>query len=157
MNLSRKLSIINLASNKDSALKKNSKYDKQKLKTGELPVLVKYPPEVWKTRKFDDVQLRYCSALYNQKTDGQKNASPPFHKKYNHGIAKNYRSITLNSIAAKIYNGLPLNCIEPEIEKILTKNQHGFRRNRSTTSQIPISSVSNYRLLNELAGNLNST
>ena len=28
------------------------------------------------------------------------------------------------------------NCIEPEIEKILRKNQNGFRRNRSTTSQI---------------------
>ena len=37
---------------------------------------------------------------------------------------------------AKIYNTLLLNCIEPEIEKILRKNQNGFRRNQSTTSQI---------------------
>ena len=28
------------------------------------------------------------------------------------------------------------NCIEPKIENILTKNQNGYRRNRSTTSQI---------------------
>ena len=36
---------------------------------------------------------------------------------------------------AKIYNALLHNNIEPKIEKIL-KNQNGFRRNRSTTSQI---------------------
>ena len=50
-------------------------------------------------------------------------------------IAKNYRGITLTSIAAKIYNALQLNHIEPKIEKILKKNQNGFRRKRSTTSQ----------------------
>ena len=37
---------------------------------------------------------------------------------------------------AKIYNALLLNRIEPEIEKILRKNQNCFRRNRSSTSQI---------------------
>ena len=37
---------------------------------------------------------------------------------------------------AKIYNALLLNCIEPEIEKILRKNQNDFQRNQSTTSQI---------------------
>ena len=53
-------------------------------------------------------------------------------------IVKNFRGITLTSIAAKIYNALLLNRIEPEIEKILGKNQNGFRRNRTTTSQISI-------------------
>ena len=51
-------------------------------------------------------------------------------------IAKNYRGITLTSIAAKIYNALLRNRIEPKIDNILRKNQNGFRRNRSTTSQI---------------------
>ena len=37
---------------------------------------------------------------------------------------------------AKIYNALLHNSIEPKIEKILRKNQNGFRRNRSLTSQI---------------------
>ena len=37
---------------------------------------------------------------------------------------------------AKIYNALLCNCIEPKIKKILRKNQNGFWRNRSTTSQI---------------------
>ena len=35
-----------------------------------------------------------------------------------------------------IYNALFRNHIEPEIENILRKNQNGFQRNRSTTSQI---------------------
>ena len=52
------------------------------------------------------------------------------------GIPKNYRCITLTSIATKIYNALVCNGIELNIEKILWKNQIGFRRNRSTTSQI---------------------
>ena len=60
----------------------------------------------------------------------------PFLKKGDLVIAKNYRVITLAFIAAKIYNALLFNRIEPEIEKILWKNQNGFRRNRCTTSQI---------------------
>ena len=60
----------------------------------------------------------------------------PFLKRGDLGIAKNNWGITLISIAAKIYNALLCNCIEPEIEKILRKNQNGFRRNWSMTSQI---------------------
>ena len=60
----------------------------------------------------------------------------PFPKKGDFGLAKNYRGITLTSIAAKIYNTLLRNRIEPKINNILRKNQNGFRRNRSTTSQI---------------------
>ena len=60
----------------------------------------------------------------------------PFPKKDDLGLAQNYRGITITSIAAKIYNALLGNCIEPKIDNILSKNQNGFRRNRSTTSQI---------------------
>ena len=60
----------------------------------------------------------------------------PFPKKGDLGLAKNYRGITLTSIAAKIYNALLRNRIEPKIDNILRKNQNGFRSNRSTTSQI---------------------
>ena len=59
-----------------------------------------------------------------------------FPKKGDLGLAKNYRGITLTFIAAKIYNALLHNCIEPKIDNILRKNQNGFWRNRSTTSQI---------------------
>ena len=59
-----------------------------------------------------------------------------FPKKGDLGLAKNYRGITLTSIAAKIFNAQLRNRIEPKIDNILRKNQNGFRRNRSTTSQI---------------------
>ena len=65
-----------------------------------------------------------------------KTCSLPFPKKGDLGLTKNYRGITLTSIAAKFYNVLLRNCIEPKIDNILRKNQNGFRRNRSTTSQI---------------------
>ena len=58
----------------------------------------------------------------------------PFPKKGDLVLAKNYRTPT--SIAAKIYNAELINRIEPKIDNILKKNQNGFRRNRSTTSQI---------------------
>ena len=62
----------------------------------------------------------------------------PFPEKGDVGLAKNYRGITLTSIAAKIYNALLRNRIEPKIDNILKKNKNGFRRNRSTTLQILI-------------------
>ena len=52
------------------------------------------------------------------------------------GLAQNYRGITLTSIAAKIYNALLQNRIEPKMDNVLRKNQNGFQRNRSATSQI---------------------
>ena len=57
-------------------------------------------------------------------------------KKADLGIFKNYGGINLMSIAANIYNGLLLNCIKHGIKKIFRKNLNGFRRNRSTISQI---------------------
>jgi len=57
--------------------------------------------------------------------------SPFFHKKGNLGIIENYRGITLISVAAKTYNML-LNIIQPFFEKILRRNQNGFRKVRST-------------------------
>ena len=61
---------------------------------------------------------------------------PPFPKKGDLGLAKNYRGITLTSIAVKIYNALLRNCIEHKFDNILRTNQNGFQRNRSKTSQI---------------------
>ena len=96
------------------------------------------PSEVWKTRQFDDILLWHCNAIYNQNTIDRwtKGCILPFSKKGDRGLAKNYRGITLTSIVAKIYNALLCNCIEPKIENTLRKNQNGFWRNRSMTSQI---------------------
>ena len=60
----------------------------------------------------------------------------PFYKKRDLRSAKNYRDITLTSIAAKIYNTLLSNRIETKIVNILRQDQNGFRRNRSRTSGI---------------------
>ena len=61
-----------------------------------------------------------------------------FHKQGDLRIAKNNRVITLTFILAKIYNVQIINLIEPEIEKILSKKQNGFRRNRSTSQILVI-------------------
>ena len=110
----------------------------RKIKNRKAAGLDEIPPEVWKTRQFDDILLRHCNAVYNQNPIDRwtKGCTLPFPKKGDLGLAKNYRGITLTSIAAKIYNALLRNRIVPQIDKILWKNQNGFRRNRSTTSQI---------------------
>ena len=46
-----------------------------------------------------------------------------FPKKGNLGIAKNYRGITLTSIAVKMYNALLRNRIELKIDNILRKTK----------------------------------
>ena len=65
-----------------------------------------------------------------------KECIPPFSKKGDLGLAKNYRGITLTFITAKMYNALLLNRIEPKIDNILRTNQNDFQRNRSITTQI---------------------
>ena len=75
-----------------------------------------------------DILLRHCNAVYNQNPIDRwmKGCILPFPKKGDLGLAKNYRGITLTSVAAKIYNALLRNCIEPKIDNILRKNQNGF-------------------------------
>ena len=91
----------------------------RKIKNRKAAGLDEIPPEVWKTRQFDDILLRHCNAVYNQNPIDRlmKGCILPFPKKGDLELAQNYRGITLTSIAAKIYNALQ-------------------RRNRSTTSQI---------------------
>ena len=110
----------------------------RKIKDRKATRLDEITPEVWKTRKFDEILPRHCNAIHNQNTIDRwtKGCILPFPKKDDLGLAKNYRGITLTSIAANIYHALLCNRIEPKIEKILRKNQNGFWRNRSTTSQI---------------------
>ena len=80
--------------------------------------------------------LESCNRVYNQdyKESWRKGCILP--KKGEVSTPKNYRGINLTQIAANIYNLMLLNRIRPEIEKILRRNQNGFRTNRSTTVQI---------------------
>ena len=95
--------------------------------------------EQWQVNNIKEIfLLSYCNTVYNQNPVDRwmKGCVLPFPKKGDLGLAKNYQGITLTSIVAKIYNALLRNHIEPKIDNILRKNQNGFRRNRSTTSQI---------------------
>ena len=96
----------------------------RKIKNRKAAGLDEIPPEVWKTRQFDDILLRHCNAVYNQNPIDRwmKGCILPFPKKGDLGLAKNYRGITHTSIAAKIYNALLRNRIEPKIDNILRKN-----------------------------------
>ena len=107
-----------------------------RIKSGKAAGLDKMTPEVWKTRKLDDLLLRFCNIVYKQNTIERwiKGCILPFPKKGDLKITKNYRCITLTSIATTVFNALFLNCIKLEIKKILRKNQDGFQRNWSTTS-----------------------
>ena len=84
-------------------------------KTAELDWIT---PVVWKTKKFDDILLRYNNAVYNQILM-DKSCIFPFPKKGDHRKAKNCRSKTFTSIAVRIYNALLFNHIQPGIEIIL--------------------------------------
>ena len=110
----------------------------RKIKNRKAAGLDEIPAEVWKSRQFDDILLRHCNAVYYQNPIDRcmEGCILPFPKKGDLGLAKNYRGITLTSIVAKIYKALLHNRIEPKIDNIFRKNQRGFRRNSSTTSQI---------------------
>ena len=110
----------------------------KKLATGKATPLDNIPPEVWKTRKFDDILLALCNGVYdgNSIISWGEGCILPFPKKGDLGLTDNYRGITLTAIASKIYNSLLRNRIQPHIEPILRKNQNGFRRERSTVGQI---------------------
>ena len=106
----------------------------EKNKNRKATGLDEIPLEVWKTRKFDNRLLQICNAIYNKNTIERcsKGYILAFLKKGDLGITKNNGGMILTSTAAKIYNALLLNCIGPEIQKILRRNQNGFQRKQST-------------------------
>ena len=98
---------------------------RRKIKNRKAAGLDEIHPEIWKTRKLNNILLWYCNTVYNQNTINRwtKGCILPFPKKGDLRIAKNYQGITLTSIAAKIFNALLLNYLEPKITKILRKKQ----------------------------------
>ena len=96
-----------------------------RIKNKKVAGLDEIPPQVWKSRKFDDILLRYCNDVYNQNAiDRWTKACIPFPQKGDPSLVKDYWLMNLNFITAKIYNALLLNRIEPEIEKVQRKNQN---------------------------------
>ena len=127
-------------SNLDSSQRKNwilYLKNKERKKSRKVTGLDKIPPDVWKTRKFDDIFLRLCNAVYEENAIEKwtKGYIPRFVKKDDLSIVKNYKGITITAIAVKVYNTLLLNRVNLKIEKILRKNQNDFWRNQSTASR----------------------
>ena len=60
----------------------------------------------------------------------------PVPKMGNLTICTNYRGISLNQIAAKVYNRMILNIIRPVIDSLLCPTQNGFRPAWSTSSDV---------------------
>ena len=62
----------------------------RKIKNRKAAGLDEIPPEVWKTRQFDDILLRHCNAVYNQNPIDRwtKGCILPFPKKGDLGLAK---------------------------------------------------------------------
>ena len=63
----------------------------KKVKNRKAAELDKIPPEVWKTKQFDDILVRHCNAVYNQNPINRwtKRCILPFPKKGDLGLAKN--------------------------------------------------------------------
>ena len=109
-----------------------------RLKNRKTAGLDEIPPEIWKTRQFDDTLLQYCNAVYNQNPIDRwmKGCILPFPKMGGPRISQK-----LPRHNTYIHSSQNLQCptTKPhrtQINNILRKNQNGFRRNRSTTSQI---------------------
>ena len=82
-----------------------------------------------------------CNDVYSQEKAPKQFTTSlivPLPKKGDLTLMKNYRGISLTSMAAKVYNKILLNRIREPIDEILRKNQAGFRRGRSCTDQVHI-------------------
>ena len=96
------------------------------------------PLEIWESPQFSSYLLELCNiGLTNHIKPEQwsKSAIKPIPKKCNPCLS-DHRGISLNTIAAKLYNKMLLNRIQPHIDPILSWTQGGFRKCRSTLSNI---------------------
>jgi hypothetical protein len=61
----------------------------------------------------------------------------PIHKKGDKTDCNNYRGISLLPTTYKIFSNILLSRLTPYADEIIGDHQCGFRRNRSTTDQLP--------------------
>eukprot|EP00111_Clytia_hemisphaerica_P013463 TCONS_00039544-protein len=97
------------------------------------------PTLLWKDPIFMEMLLDFCNHTFEFLTPPSAwltGGIIPVPKKGDLTLASNYRGITLMPIAAKIFNKLLLQRIVPVLDPFLRKNQNGFRKGRSTITQI---------------------
>ena len=97
------------------------------------------PIEIWESKEFSPYLLQLCNqGLVDHKKPSQWSQSSivPIYKKGDTSVPGNYRGISLNSIAAKLYNKIILNRIQPFVDPILSWTQNGFWKSRSTLYNI---------------------
>ena len=134
----------------------------RKIKNRKAAGLDEIPPEVWKTRQFNDILLQQCNAVYNQNMIDRwmKGCILPFPKKGDLGLAKNYRGMTLTSIADKIYNALLRNRIEPKIDNILDYvlrtsidkiRENGIELTKKRSRRYPAKTITNADYTDDIA------
>ena len=119
----------------EDELHKAMKKTKRKTQVGPDNV----PLEVWESPLFFQQLLNLCNLTFINKvkpSNWSKSHIIPIHKKGDKGLPSNYRGISLNTIASKLYNRMILFRIQPHIDKILSWTQAGFRKSRSTLSNI---------------------
>ena len=109
------------------------------LKHNKAPGLDNIPAMIWKDPIFNELLLSICNDVFltfRAPDDWLTSCIIPVPKKGDLSNPGNYRGISLTSLAAKIYNRLILNRLLPKIDPLLRKNQNGFRKGRSTISQV---------------------
>ena len=111
------------------------------MRNNKAPGLDKIPVELLKLggQKIIDLLFPITQRVYNgEPPPWQWRVSKivPIPKKGDPSLMSNYRGISLMSVAAKVYNRILLNRIRAPVEKILRKNQSGFRPGRSTAEPI---------------------
>ena len=96
------------------------------------------PLELWASPEFLPYLLELCNiglSEHIKPKQWSQSAIKPIPKKANASLSQ-HRGISLNSIAAKLYNKMLLNRIQPHIDPLLSWTQAGFRKSRSTLSNI---------------------
>ena len=88
------------------------------------------PLELWKSPEFLPYLLELCNVGLSDHVKPKQwsqSAIKPIPKKANASLPQ-HRGISLNSIAAKLYNKMLLNRIQPHIDPLLSWTQAGFRK-----------------------------
>ena len=97
------------------------------------------PLEIWESPQFSSYLLELCNIGLTEHIKPEqwsKSAIKPIPKKLSASLVSDHRGISLNTIASKLYNKMLLNRIQPHVDPLLSWTQCGFRKSRSTLSNI---------------------